>query len=119
MKSLFKTRFSKLVLAGLLLTTACGCSSVISRRPVGDKPARIVAKDWDGHWLGTDGPINVKVVDADKGILRVKWLEDDNQGQPTMKTAEVELRESGGWTFANTREEETGRGFIWARIKNE
>lgn len=120
MKStLFKGSYSKLAIAGLLLATACGCSSVISKRPVGEKPARIVAKDWEGNWAGTDGAVNVKVVDAEKAILRVVWLEDDEQGKPTMKTADVELRESGEWFFVNTREEDKDRGFIWARIKNE
>ena len=110
---------SKLALAGLILLTTCGCSSVISKRPVGERPAKIVAKEWEGNWLGSDGAVNVKVVDAVKSILSVAWLEDDEQGKPTMKTAEVELRQSGDWLFANTREEGKGRGYIWGRIKNE
>ncbi len=117
--TLLKARYSKLAIAGLLLATACGCSSVISKRPVGEKPARIVAKEWEGTWVGIDGAVNVKVVDADKAILSVAWLEDDAQGKPAMKTAEVELRESGEWLFANTREEDKARGYIWGRIKNE
>lgn len=120
MKStLLKACYLKLAIAGLLLATACGCSSVISKRPVGEKPAKIAAKDWEGNWVGTDGAVKVKVVDADKAILRVVWLEDDQQGKPTMKTAEVELRESGGWLFANTKEEDKGRGYVWGRIRNE
>jgi hypothetical protein len=120
MKSrLFKTRYSSLAIAGLLLATACGCNSVISRRPVGEKPARIVAKEWEGKWVTTDDAVEIKVVDAEKGILKVFWLEDNNQGNPGMKTADLELRESGEWIFANTMEEDKGRGFVWARIKNE
>lgn len=119
MKSrLSKARYSKLAIAGLLLVTAYGCSSVISRRPVGEKAARIVAKEWEGNWVSTDGTLNIKVLDANKAILSVAWLEDDVQGKPAMKTAEVELRESGEWLFANTREEEKGRGYVWGRIKN-
>jgi hypothetical protein len=79
-----------------------------------------VAKEWEGNWITTDGAVEVKVVDSEKGILKVFWLEDDNnQGNPGMKTAEVELRESGDWLFANTPEPDKNRGFIWARIKNE
>ena len=114
-----KARYSKLALTALLLTTAWGCSSVISKRPIGEKPARIVAKDWEGNWVGTDGAVNVKVVDADKAILRVVWLEDDAQGKTAMKTAEVQLRESGEWLFVNTKEEDQDRGFVWGRIKNK
>ncbi len=120
MKStLLKARSSKLAIVGLLLMTACGCNSVISKRPVGEKPARIVAKEWEGNWVTTEGTVEMKVVDAEKGILKVFWLEDDNQGNPAMKTAEVELRESGEWLFANTKEEDKARGYIWGRIKNE
>lgn len=119
MKStLLKARYSKLALAGLILLTACGCNAVVSKRPVGEKPAKIVAKEWEGNWVTTDGAVNVRVVDADKAILSVAWLENDGQGKPAMKIAEVELRESGEWLFANTKDDK-GRGFIWARIKNE
>lgn len=120
MKSkLLVARYSTLAIAGLLLATVCGCNSVISKRPVGERPARIVAKEWEGNWITTDGAVKVKVVDSDKGILKVAWLEDDKQGNPTLKTAEIEVRESGGWLFANTREEDKGRGYVWGRIRNE
>jgi hypothetical protein len=120
MKStLLRTRYWKLAIAGLLLATVCGCSSVKSRRPIGEKPARIVAREWAGNWVTPDGSVEVKVIDAEKGMLKVFWLEDDNQGIPAMKIAEVELRESGEWLFANTREEGKARGYLWGRIKNE
>lgn len=61
----------------------------------------------------------MKVVDANKAILSTAWLEDDGQGKPAMKTAEVELRESGEWLFASTREEDKGQGWLWGRIKNQ
>jgi hypothetical protein len=114
-------RYAKLVLAVLILLTTCGCNAVISKRPVGEKSAKIMAKDWEGNWLSPDGPAKVKVVDPDKGIIKVFWLEDDKEGKPGMKTAEVELRQSGEWLFANTRAEDKGesRGYVWARIKNE
>jgi len=116
---LTKIRLSKLALAGLILLTTCGCNSVISKRPVGEKPARIVAKEWEGNWVTTDGAVKVKVVDADQGILEVAWLEDDKQGNSTLKTADIEVRESRGWLFANTKEEDKGRGYLWGRIRNE
>jgi len=114
-----KIRRSKLALAGLILLTTCGCNAVISKRLVGERPAKVAAKEWEGNWVTTDGAVKVKVIDADKGILKVAWLEDDKQGNPALKTAEVELRESGGWLFANTKEEDKGRGYVWGRIRNE
>jgi hypothetical protein len=36
-----------------------------------------------------------------------------------MKTALVELRESGNWLFANTRADSEGDGYLWARVKKD
>jgi hypothetical protein len=112
-------RSLQLIIAGSLLSITCGCNSIISKHPLGEKPARIVAKDWEGNWESSDGAVTVKVVDADKGLLKAFWIEDEKQGSPVMKTADVELRESGGWLFASTREEGKNRGYLWGRIKNE
>ncbi len=115
-----KTRYARLTLAGLILLTTCGCSAVYSKRPVGEKPAKIATKDWEGNWLMSDGvSMKVKVVDADKGILKLFWLDDDTK--VVMKTADVELRESGEWLFASTKAEDKGqtKGYAWGRIKNE
>ncbi len=108
----------KVALAGLILLTTCGCSSVVTKRLVGEKQARIVAKEWEGDWVTREGTVRVKVIDVEKGILKVFWLEDDKQGNSAMRTAKVELRESGEWLFANT-EDDKGRGYVWGRIRNE
>lgn len=105
-------------LSGLMLLATCGCNAVISKRPVGENPARIVAKEWEGNWVTSDGAVRLKVLDADKGILRATWLEDDKNGNPALKTVEIEVRESGGWLLANTREDK-GRGYVWGRVQNE
>lgn len=109
---------SKLVLVGFLLLAACGCNAVLSKHPVGDNPARIETKEWEGNWTTTDGAVKLDVLDADRGILRASWVEDGKNGAPALKSAEIEIRESGGWLIANTREEK-GRGYLWGRIKTE
>lgn len=114
---LLRSRHPKLAFVALLLAVT-GCNQVICKRPVGEKPARIVAAEWEGNWIGPDGALAIKVADVDQAILKVVWLEDE-AGQPTMKTALVELRESGDWLFASTREEGEDRGYLWARIKKE
>lgn len=106
----------------LLLISACGCNAVLAKRPVGEKPAKIVANDWEGKWVGADGgSLTVKVLDANKGLLKVFWLDDEDKRTPSMKSADVELRESGKWLFASTNYEDNGpsRGYLWGRIKNE
>ena len=113
--------YLRLGIAGLFLAIACGCNPVICKRAVGEKPAKIAAREWEGVWLGPDGAVNIKVVDSDQAVLSIAWLEDDEQGKPAMKMAAVELRESGSWLFASTSEENKGhsRGYLWARIEKE
>ena len=117
-----KIQHSRLAFVGMILLTTWGCNAVISKRlvgEVGERPAKVAAKEWEGNWVTADGAVKVKVVDADKGILKVAWLEDDKQGNSALKTADIEVRESGGWLFANTKEEDKGRGYLWGRIRNE
>ena len=112
-----KTRWT-IPLAGLILLTVCGCSSVTSKRPVGAQPARILANQWEGDWHTRDGAVRVKVVNVEKGILEAFWIDDDRQGNPVMRSTKIVLRESGGWLFANA-EDEKGKGYVWGRVRNE
>jgi len=109
----------KLAITALILVSTCGCEAVTSRRPVGERPARIVAREWEGNWLTPDGVVRVKVADPDRAILKVAWLEDDRAGNAELHTAEIELRESGNWLFASTKGDEPGEGYVWGRIRNE
>ena len=59
------------------------------------------------------------VVDPEKGILKVAWLESDKDGSPEMKTMDVEIRESDEWLFANTKDDDKSNEYLWGRIKNE
>jgi len=57
----------KLFLSVLALLLTCGCSAVTSKRPIGEKPARIVAENWQGKWISRDGEVTIKVDDAERG----------------------------------------------------
>ena len=77
-----KSHPSSLVLIGLIVLAACGCNSVLSKRPVGDGPARIETREWEGNWTTSDGAVRLEVLNADKGILRASWIEDAKNGTP-------------------------------------
>ena len=97
----------------------CGCSAVYTSRPIGDRPLNIAdnKEAWEGAWLHSDGAITVKVVDGSNGVLRVGWVEKEEEGLK-YESADVYLREHGKWKFASMRpagEAETNR-YLWARI---
>lgn len=114
--------------AGMLLVTGmgvtillCGCNAVYSSRPVGDKPTDIQSHQdqWEGTWMAPDGgAMTVKVLDGSNGILKVGWIQED-KGELKIQTADVYLRDGGGWTFASVKpQEEAGQnGYVWARIE--
>ncbi len=100
----------------------CGCSVVMSQRPVGDKPVVLDKAGWDGVWMTPQGaPVMMKVKDGEKGVLKIAWIEDDKD--MTYKSYDVILLSSGRWQFANILDEENKgakpRGYLFAKIKKE
>ena len=106
--------------AFFLLVATCACNPVISKKAVGETPAKLIAAEWDGSWITADGPVNLRVVEPEKGILSASWIEEE-QGRATLKTATVELRTQGDWLFANMQEDNKGksRGYLWVRVKKD
>lgn len=99
-----------------------GCSVVMSKKPVGDKPVVLDPAGWDGVWTTPQGaPVMMKVKDGDKGILRLAWIEDDKD--MTFKSYDVIILGSGRWQFANIQDEvkkgEQPKGYLFAKIKKE
>ena len=100
----------------------CGCSGVYSSHIIGDKPTNIheTQDEWAGTWMHTDGTITVRVQDASNGVLRVGWIENEKDDL-ICTTANVFLREGGGWTFANFEipGATNHNRFVWGRILNK
>lgn len=110
-------------IAGFILL-CCGCEAVYSPSPVGDAPKNICHEQdkWEGTWMTSDGSsLQVKVIDGCQGIIRVGWIEEtDKQPGWECKTAEVFIRDGGGWTFASTKSDNTNETlYVWCRIKND
>ena len=97
-----------------------GCSGVYSPVPVGETPADIAAEqdEWEGTWIADDGDaILVTVIDGTNGILKVDWVEKNNEDTVERTTAALYLRNSGDWTFASVLEDDDDKEpYIWGRI---
>ena len=119
-------RATTIIATAILLTIMSGCNQVLSKRPVGEKPAKLVAADWEGQWLTSDGLVKLTVVDANKGLLKAYYLEAED-GTPVLYSANIELRESGEWMFGSFNEKDArkaddkaaSKGFLWARVINK
>jgi|WetSurMetagenome_2_1015567.scaffolds.fasta_scaffold186703_2 hypothetical protein len=98
----------------------CGCSVVTSKGPVGDAPAVLNAKDWDGAWFSPGGGYcAMKAKNENEGILQLAWIEDHNE--MIHKSRDVFIRKSGNWLFASMKEEDdkdaVNSPYVWAIIK--
>ncbi len=110
---------SMFLFAGLVVLSLTGCSAVYTTQPIGERPCRIEARDWDGTWIHKDGSINIKVTDGEKGLLRIAWIEPKEKDL-VREVYDVELRESGGTMFAATKDDSaTTQRYFWACIKRD
>ena len=101
-----------------LLGLMPACNAVITEQPMGEKPLAVTADDWEGTWIHPEATGRIKVVDPEKGLLRVAWLEE---GSSDLESARVHLRESGSWIFASVKDEGSSESvrYFWARVKQE
>jgi len=105
-----------------LFILLCGCSVVMSKKPVGDSPVVLDPAEWDGAWITPQGaPVMIKVKDGKNGVLKLAWIEDDKD--MTLKSYEVIILGTGRWQFANIQDEEkkgnAPQGYLFAKIKKE
>jgi len=108
----------RLRVAIILLMLLPGCL-VYSKVPVGEGPASIQPKEWEGIWLGLPDflPFVIKVKDPQQGILRVTWMERPFTG-PKLESIELYLRSSGKWLLASWKEEDKNY-YAWGRIQSK
>jgi hypothetical protein len=108
-----------LLFGGLLILALTGCSAVYTIQPIGEKPSKIEARDWEGTWIHKEGSVTVRVMDEEDGLLRIAWIERKGEGL-AFETHDVQLRETGSWVFANTKDDDTDEPrYLWALIKRD
>lgn len=111
------------ILVVLLALTFLGCSNVKTWHPMGVKPSRVLAEEWDGTWIYFDvlsyRSITIKVMDESGGVLQVGRVKS-NRGDLVLEVAEVYIREAGGWMFASKVEDTSQEvpQYHWCRIQN-
>jgi hypothetical protein len=109
-------RAVRLATGGALVLLLAGCDYVASKRPVGDEPLPLVESEWSGAWFQGDGPVTVRVVDAEQGHLEVAWVEETG-GEFVMETLEVFLRRHQDWVFASfAGVEDDQPHLLWSRL---
>ncbi len=106
--------FFTLLLGALLF----GCATVSSVEPVGERPKEISQNEWGGTWIHKDHSITIKVLNEQKGLLQVAWVEE-KEGGLKLESYEVAIRESGEWIFGNVKGKGDAPSHYWALMRKE
>lgn len=106
--------------AAAALVLALGCGGVLSTHPVGGEPVRLVAEQWEGTWIGDDGPLEIRVSDAAAGRLELGWIESGVAGFE-LETATIELRRLDDWTIGSLHPgiDPADEHFLWMRVERD
>lgn len=100
----------------LSLIWLSACSAVYSTAPVGDLAVQLSPEEWQGTWLGDEMVAVTTVLDAEKGLLQVAWIERRVEGA-ILETVQSTIRSSGDYLFANTRDNEAeSPRYVWIRL---
>ena len=106
----------------LLAATLCGCSTVVSTRPVGQSPLDLTgqAGKWVGTWRSPMGPCMLTIVDATNGVLAMTSTKPQGWWRWSNETWRVYLRTGGDWTYASVDQSEgTNACYLWGKVANE
>ena len=112
----------KWIFSALLLATLCGCSTVVSTRPVGQSPLDLTgqAGKWVGTWRSPMGPCMLTVVEATNGVLAMTSTKPQGWWRWSNETMYVYLRTAGDWTYASVVQSEgTNACYLWGKVANE
>jgi hypothetical protein len=102
----------------LLGTLIFGCATVSSVEPVGERPKELSQNEWAGTWIHKDHCITIKVLDEQRGLLQIAWVEE-KEGGLRLESHEVAIRESGEWIFGNVKGMGDAASYYWALMKKE
>lgn len=110
------------ILMVLLVAPLCGCSAVVSTRPMGETPLDLTgeADKWVGTWRSPVGPCMLTIVDATNGVLALTSTKPQSWWRWSNETMNVYLRTAGEWTYASVDQSEgTNACHLWGKVAND
>ncbi len=98
-----------------------GCSTVVSKYPIGTENYNASPDSWNGTWLSDDEFIRIKVIDPSNGILKVAWIEEkENDLKLESFTCQIKKGEKGLYLNVRDMPNEDFEGFyLWGKVKKE
>jgi hypothetical protein len=104
----------KILLLLLLTAVLMGCP-VVLKNIVGLEEYKLDAKKIDGTWINDEGAMLIKTIDADKGILKLVFLED----RENIEAMKIKIMKGNSWLYFNVLPNKDGKEdeYIWRRFQ--
>jgi hypothetical protein len=98
----------------LVLAMLTGCP-VVSKNIVGLEDYKLDAQKINGTWINDEGAMLIKVIEPDKGIIKIVFLEDKEK----IETINVKIMKGKSWLYFNLLPEKDDKEieYIWGRIQ--
>jgi len=98
------TKTVKIFSVMLLSLVITGCP-VVSKNIVGLTDYKLDTKQIEGTWTNDEGAMLIKVIDSDKGILKMFPLEDKEK----IETMKIKIMKGKSWLYFNILPEEESK----------
>lgn len=91
-----------------------GCP-VVSKSIVGLQEFKIDTQKIDGTWISDEGAILIKTIDAEKGIIKITFLEDSDK----MESVKIKIMKGKSWLYFNILPEKESKDieYMWGRFQ--
>jgi hypothetical protein len=98
----------------LLMVTGC---TIPSKNLVGLQEYPVDPQQMDGTWINSDGAVVLRVVEPEKGIVRMIFLED----KETPEIFTVKIMKGKSWLYFNLLSEknQAENMFLWGKVSIE
>ena len=98
----------------LVLAILMGCP-VVSKNIVGLQEFKLDAQKIDGTWINDEGAILIKAIDADKGIIKITFLEDREK----IESVTIKIMKGKSWLYFNILPEKEIKDsdYMWGRVQ--
>lgn len=98
----------------LAVSMLMGCP-VVSKNIVGLQEFKIDAQKLDGTWINDEGAILIKTIDAEKGIIKITFLEDREK----IESVKIKIMKGKSWLYFNVLPEQESKDddFMWGRFQ--
>nr|WP_320190169.1 hypothetical protein [uncultured Desulfobacter sp.] len=96
-----------------------GCSTVVSKNPVGLKPFAPSKEQIEGIWLSDNETIKIKLINESEGIIKFAWIED-KASDFKLETVTGKLLKGNKGVYINALGQpgdDFGGYYIWGKIQ--